>query len=96
MVGPICIKKSKSACSRLRRTGKRDYKKSCDARRGNIFVIDMDNVERSNLTRSVLFRMEDEGKPKAEVAAKRAMEINPDVNIKYFTGNIFNLGLGSF
>lgn len=63
---------------------------------GNIFVIDMDNVERSNLTRSVLFRMEDEGKPKAEVAAKRAMEINPDVNIKYFIGNIFNLGLGVF
>jgi molybdopterin/thiamine biosynthesis adenylyltransferase len=63
---------------------------------GNIFVIDMDNVERSNLTRSVLFRMEDEGKPKAEVAAKRAMEINPDVNIKYFVGNIFNLGLGVF
>jgi adenylyltransferase/sulfurtransferase len=63
---------------------------------GNIFVIDMDNVERSNLTRSVLFRMEDEGKPKAEVAAKRAMEINPDVNIKYFVGNIFNLGLGIF
>ncbi|HPW52568.1 MAG TPA: ThiF family adenylyltransferase, partial [Spirochaetota bacterium] len=63
---------------------------------GNIFVIDMDNVEKSNLTRSVLFRMEDEGKPKAEVAAKRAMEINPDVNIKYFIGNIFNLGLGVF
>lgn len=63
---------------------------------GNIFVCDMDNVERSNLTRSVLFRMEDEGKPKAEVAAKRAMEINPDVKIKYFTGNIFNLGLGVF
>lgn len=63
---------------------------------GNIFVCDMDHVERSNLTRSVLFRMEDEGKPKAEVAAKRAKEINPDVNIKYFTGNIFNLGLGVF
>ncbi len=63
---------------------------------GNIFVCDMDNVERSNLTRSVLFRMEDEGKPKAQVAAKRAKEINPDVNIKYFTGNIFNLGLGNF
>jgi adenylyltransferase/sulfurtransferase len=63
---------------------------------GNIFVIDMDNVERSNLTRSVLFRMEDDGKPKAEVAAKRAMEINPDVKIKYFVGNIFNLGLGVF
>lgn len=63
---------------------------------GNIFICDMDNVEKSNLTRSVLFRMEDEGKPKAQVAAKRAKEINPDVNIKYFTGNIFKLGLGVF
>jgi len=63
---------------------------------GNIFVCDMDNVERSNLTRSVLFRMEDEGKPKAEVAAMRAREINPDVNIKSYVGNIFNLGLGVF
>jgi adenylyltransferase/sulfurtransferase len=63
---------------------------------GNIFALDMDNVERSNLTRSVLFRMEDEGKPKAEIAAKRAMEINPDVNVKYFTGNVFKLGLGVF
>lgn len=63
---------------------------------GNIFTVDMDNVERSNLTRSVLFRIEDEGKSKAETAAKRAMEINPDVNVKYFTGNVFNLGLGVF
>jgi len=63
---------------------------------GNIFLCDMDNVERSNLTRSVLFRMEDEGKPKAETAAKHAKEINPDIIIKYYTGNIFNLGLGVF
>ncbi|MBS1515013.1 MAG: ThiF family adenylyltransferase [Bacteroidetes bacterium] len=63
---------------------------------GNIFVVDMDKVERSNLTRSVLFRTEDEGKPKAQAAAVRAMEINPDVNVKYFTVNIFNLGLGVF
>ncbi len=63
---------------------------------GNIFVCDMDNVERSNLTRSVLFRVEDEGKPKAEVAAKRAMEINSDVDIKFYVGSIFNLGLGVF
>lgn len=63
---------------------------------GNIFVVDMDKVEKSNLTRSVLFREEDEGKYKAEVIAKRAKEINKDVNVKYYTGNIFNLGLGVF
>lgn len=63
---------------------------------GNICVVDMDKVEKSNLTRSVLFRKEDEGKSKAEVIAKRAKEINDEINIKYFDGNIFNLGLGVF
>ncbi|MBS1516657.1 MAG: ThiF family adenylyltransferase [Bacteroidetes bacterium] len=63
---------------------------------GNICVVDMDNVEKSNLTRSVLFRNSDEGKPKAEVICAHAREINDSINIKYFNGNIFNLGLGVF
>lgn len=63
---------------------------------GNICVVDMDKVERSNLTRSVLFRKEDEGRSKAEVVSRRAKEINDEIEIKYFDGNIFNLGLGVF
>jgi adenylyltransferase/sulfurtransferase len=63
---------------------------------GNIFVVDMDFVEKSNLTRSVLFRKEDEGKSKAETICKRAKDINEEINISYFHGNIFNLGLGVF
>ena len=63
---------------------------------GNIFAVDMDKVERSNLTRSVLFREEDEGKPKAETACKRAREINPSVKTYFYNGNIFDLGLGVF
>lgn len=63
---------------------------------GNICVVDMDKVEKSNLTRSILFRTEDEGISKAEVICKRAREINSDINIKYFDGNIFNFGLGVF
>ena len=63
---------------------------------GNIYVIDMDKVEKSNLSRSVLFRKEDEGRYKAEVISKRAKEINDEINIKYFNGNIHNLGLGIF
>src|SRR3954468_12759044 len=49
---------------------------------GMTYVIDLDNVEPSNLSRSVLFRAEDGGRAKAEVAAKRGMEINPEVSIK--------------
>ncbi len=63
---------------------------------GHICVADMDRVEKSNLTRSVLFRKEDEGKPKAEVAAEGARQINDELDIKWFNGNIFNLGLGVF
>ena len=63
---------------------------------GNIFVVDMDVVEKSNLTRSVLFRKEDEGKPKAEIICKRANDINDEVSVRYFNGNVFELGLGEF
>jgi molybdopterin/thiamine biosynthesis adenylyltransferase len=63
---------------------------------GNIFVVDMDKVEKSNLSRSVLFRKEDEGKSKAETICKRAKEINDEIKIKYFYGNVFELGLGVF
>lgn len=63
---------------------------------GNIFVVDMDEVEKSNLSRSVLFRKEDEGKSKAETVCRRALEINDEINIKYFNGNVFELGLGIF
>ncbi len=64
---------------------------------GRILIFDMDSIESTNLTRSVLFRREDVGKFKAEVAAQRAMEINPDVRAKAFVSNIIDdVGLGVF
>ncbi len=63
---------------------------------GNICVADMDKVEESNLTRSILFRTEDKGLSKAEVICRRAKEVNKDIKIKYFDGNIFSFGLGVF
>ncbi len=51
---------------------------------GNIYTVDMDNVELSNLTRSVLFRKADLGNPKAETICHRAKEINDEINISYF------------
>lgn len=64
---------------------------------GNIFIIDMDRIEQSNLSRSVLYRSGDEGREKATVAAARVMELNPDVNATAFVGNaLYDLGLGAF
>ena len=64
---------------------------------GKILIFDMDAIESTNLTRSVLYRAKDVGRYKAEVAAERAMEMNPDVKAKAFTCNIIDdLGLGVY
>ncbi|SIO64843.1 adenylyltransferase and sulfurtransferase [Singulisphaera sp. GP187] len=64
---------------------------------GTVYVIDLDDVEPSNLSRSVLFRTEDGGRGKAEVGAQRATEINPDVRIIPLKGDVItDVGLGLF
>ena len=64
---------------------------------GTTYVIDLDAVEPSNLSRSVLFRTADAGRSKAEVAAERATEINPEIVIHPFRGDVItDLGLGLF
>jgi len=64
---------------------------------GHLFVVDFDTIEAANLSRSVLFRPEDNGKKKAEVAARRIKELNPDVQVQFFHGDVnADLGLGVF
>ena len=64
---------------------------------GSLFIVDFDQVEAANLSRSILFREEDNGLPKAEVAARRIKELNPDVRVQYFQGDVTTeLGLGVF
>jgi adenylyltransferase/sulfurtransferase len=64
---------------------------------GTIYLIDLDVVEPSNLSRSVLFREEDGGRPKALVAAQRARELNPEITILPWHGDVItDLGLGLF
>ena len=64
---------------------------------GNLFIVDFDTIEAANLSRSVLFRSDDNGKKKAEVAARRIKELNPDVHVQFFHGDVnTQLGLGVF
>ncbi len=64
---------------------------------GNVFLADLDVVENSNLSRSVLFRQEDCGRPKATVAAGRAKAIYPEMRIQPFCGNVvYELGMGVY
>ncbi len=64
---------------------------------GKIFIIDYDAIESTNLTRSVLFRAGDAGKPKCERAAAAVKAINPDVQVRALNGNVItDLGLGVY
>ena len=64
---------------------------------GNVYIVDFDEIEESNLTRSVLFRSRDCGRPKAEAAAESLRDINPKMNVKPMLANIITeVGLGMF
>lgn len=68
---------------------------------GTLWIVDRDSVELSNLTRSILFCTPDiqdhlaSKTPKAELAARRAREINPDVQAVPFVQEIADLGSGT-
>ncbi len=51
---------------------------------GHIILCDLDTIETSNLSRQLLFRPGDEGKPKAEVAAQRLKEMNPFIKVSSY------------
>lgn len=62
---------------------------------GHVFLVDFDTIEAANLSRSVLFRQDDTGHSKAEVAAARAKALNPSLRIQFLHGDVTTqLGLG--
>jgi len=63
---------------------------------GKVLICDFDDIELHNLTRSILFRQDDRGKLKSDVACARLEEINPDVHTISFPDSIGQLGLGFF
>ena len=46
---------------------------------GHIVISDFDSVDESNLPRQILFRDSDVGFPKAEILARRLIELSPDL-----------------
>ncbi|MFG0250651.1 MAG: ThiF family adenylyltransferase [Phycisphaeraceae bacterium JB051] len=64
---------------------------------GHVLIADMDAIENSNLSRSVLYREKDNGTQKSIAAAKAAKDIYPDMKVHHFDGNIVHdLGLGAY
>lgn len=57
---------------------------------GEIHVFDLDCVEAHNLTRTVLFREQDVGRPKVLCAAERARELDPSVRIEGHHGDFWD------
>jgi ubiquitin-activating enzyme E1 C len=63
---------------------------------GKLVLVDLDTIETSNLSRQLLFRMEDIGRPKAEIAAKRVKELNPSVEVEFFFKKIQDLPIDMY
>ena len=64
---------------------------------GNVVVVDLDRVEHSNLSRSVLYRASDEGRPKAEAARDAVRDLYPDCRAHAVVGDVVNgVGRGLF
>ena len=62
-----------------------------------IALVDLDTIERSNLSRAVLFRESDIGSHKAEAAARATMSMSGDIRVQPFRANIVHeCGLGLF
>lgn len=63
----------------------------------DIVIVDLDRIEESNLSRTILFRAEDVGRFKADVAARAVRSISPEARPHSIVGNVMHdCGLGLF
>src|SRR5258708_18334101 len=63
----------------------------------NIVVVDLDSIEASNLSRSILYRSTDIGRPQADAAADAPNNIFPEAKVHAITADVVHgLGLGLF
>ena len=64
---------------------------------GHVLIADKDRIEHSNLSRSILYRAADASMYKAEVAARAARDVYPEINAHAFVGDLVNdLGAGVY
>ena len=64
---------------------------------GNVLIADLDRVENSNLSRSILYRERDNGQHKALAAVSGARDVYPAIKAHAFVGNVvYDLGIGVF
>ena len=66
---------------------------------GHLFVVDFDTIETSNLSRTVLFRPEDQGKRKVDVAVERTRSLGlaDDFTVHGLHGDVvWDVGTGIF
>jgi adenylyltransferase/sulfurtransferase len=64
---------------------------------GFILLIDFDQIDLSNLSRTVLFQTSEVGLPKVESAAKALARLNPEVALRTINGDLFyDVGLGFY
>src|SRR5271156_1281445 len=62
-----------------------------------ILIVDLDRIEYSNLSRSVLYRPDDVGQSKAQTAARAARSLADDAVVHALDANILTqVGLGLF
>ncbi len=62
-----------------------------------IVVVDLDRIEESNLSRTILFRSDDVGSYKADVAARSVRTLAPNAKVKSIVANVLqSCGLGLF
>ncbi|KAH0577683.1 Ubiquitin-conjugating enzyme E1 [Spironucleus salmonicida] len=61
---------------------------ACTEENTMLTITDLDSIENSNLSRQFLFREKDSGKMKSSVAAEKAQEMNPGINIEALTARV--------
>jgi molybdopterin/thiamine biosynthesis adenylyltransferase len=64
---------------------------------GQVLIVDMDRIENSNLSRSVLYRATDNGSFKSQAAARAARDIYPGIRSHALVANaVYDLGMGVY